>query len=404
MVKTILIVGTFDTKNDELRYIQEVILEQGGATLTMDVSVLKDPKKPADISKQDVAKAGEHEIEAIIALGDENRAMQVMALGASRLTAKAYGEGAIDGVIILGGTMGTDLALDVCLSLPIGVPKYIVSTVAFSPLLPPDRIAADVQMILWAGGLYGLNSICKASLSQAAGAVLGAAKATNGFDASKPLIGMTSFGTTIMKFMVTLKPALEQRGYDVAVFHPTGMGGRAFEELASQGRFACVLDLATQEVGNHLFESSVSAGADRLTNAGLNGTPQIIAPGCHDLVDIAGWAPRSDRWEGYDIHAHNRLVSSIVLTNNDRIRVAHAYAKKLNIASGKTAFVMPLGGCHEWDRFGAPLHSAEGPKNFATALRSKLSDNVEWHETQGHINDDVFCSIVLGIFDRWFKI
>ena len=158
MNKTILIVGTFDTKNDELRFIQDVIHDQGGHTLTMDVSVLKDPRQPTDTSKHDVAKAGDSDIDAIIALGDENVAMQVMALGASRLTAKAYGDGLIDGVIILGGTMGTDLALDVCLSLPIGVPKYIVSTVAFSPLLPPDRIAADVQMILWAGGLFGLNS------------------------------------------------------------------------------------------------------------------------------------------------------------------------------------------------------------------------------------------------------
>jgi uncharacterized protein (UPF0261 family) len=403
MNKTILIVGTFDTKNDELRFIQDVIHDQGGHTLAMDVSVLKDPREPTCISKHEVARAGDSDIGAIIALGDENVAMQVMALGASRLTAKAYGDGSIDGVIILGGTMGTDLALDVCLSLPIGVPKYIVSTVAFSPLLPPDRIAADVQMILWAGGLFGLNPICKASLSQAAGAVLGAAKATKSIDTSKPLIGMTSFGTAIMKFMVTLKPALENRGYDVAVFHPTGMGGRAFEDLARQGRFACVLDFATQEVGNHLFGSSVSAGADRMTNAGQNGTPQIVAPGCHDLVDIAGWAPISDRWDGYDSHAHNRLVSSIVLKNDDRVNVAHTHAEKLNIAHGKTAFVMPMGGSHEWDRLGAPLHNPDGPKIFATALRSKLSNDVEWHETQGHINDDVFCTIVLDIFDRWFK-
>ncbi len=402
MSKTILIVGTFDTKNDELRFMQGVIQGQGGRTLTMDVSVLKDPKEPVDISKHAVAKAAQSDIETIIALEDENEAMQVMALGASRLAARAHNDGDIDGVILLGGTMGTDLALDVCLSLPIGVPKYIVSTVAFSPLLPPERIAADVQMILWAGGLYGLNAICKASLSQAAGAVLGAARATAPIDTSRPLIGMTSFGKTVMRFMVTLKPELEKRGYDVAVFHPTGMGGRAFEDLAAQGRFACVLDLATQEVGNHLFGSSVSAGADRLTNAGRSGTPQIIAPGCHDLVDVAGWAPLSERWEGYETHAHNRLLTSIVLRNEDRVRIAEAHAERLNMARGKTAFVMPLGGCHEWDRPGAPLHRPDGPASFAAALRAKLSDAVEWHETENHINDAAFCDIVLGIFDRWF--
>ena len=79
-------------------------------------------------------------------------------------------------MVALGGTMGTDLALDVCTALPLGVPKYVVSTVSFSPLIPAERLAPDIQMILWAGGLYGLNSVCKASLSQAAGAVLGAAR------------------------------------------------------------------------------------------------------------------------------------------------------------------------------------------------------------------------------------
>lgn len=402
MTTTILIIGTFDTKNDELRFLQNVIHDQGGNTLTMDVSVLKDPVKPTDISKHDVATSADNTIAGIIAYDDENQAMQAMALGASRLTLKAYNDNKIDGVIVLGGTMGTDLALDVCLSLPIGVPKYIVSTVAFSPLLPPERIAADVQMILWAGGLYGLNSICKASLSQAAGAVLGAAKAATKPDTSKPLIGMTSFGSTIMTYMVRLKPELEKRGYDVAVFHPTGMGGRAFEDLAAKGAFTCVLDFATQEVGNHLFGSSVSAGADRLTNAGRHGTPQIVAPGCHDLVDIPGWKPIDERWDGYDTHAHNRLISSIVLSIEDRETVALAHAERLNAANGKTAFIMPLGGCHEWERKGAPLHHPNGPQSFANAIKPELKDHIQWHQLDANINDEAFVDKVLDIFDDWF--
>jgi len=385
---TILIIGTYDTKDDELRFIQDVIHDQGGGTLTMDVSVLKDPKSPTDITKHKVAETATTTIDSIIALDDENTAMQAMALGASRLASDAHSEGKIDGVIILGGSMGTDLALDVCLALPLGVPKYIVSTVAFSPLLPPDRIAADVQMILWAGGLYGLNSICKASLSQAAGAVLGAARAARNTNSQRPMVGMTSFGKTIMTYMVRLKPELEDRGYEVAVFHPTGMGGRAFEDLAAKGAFTCVLDFATQEVGNHLFGSSVSAGADRLTNAGLNGTPQIVAPGCHDLIDLPGWQPLDTRWDGYDAHAHNRLLSSIVLNLEDRKTVALAHAECLNKAVSKTAFVMPLKGCHEWERKGEPLHDPKGPETFANAIKPKLKDDIAWHELDCHINDD----------------
>ena len=259
--KTILVIGTYDTKDDELRFLSQVIREQGGEVLSMDVSVLRDPTSPTDYSKHDVAHEASSTIEKVIASEDENHAMQIMAKGASLLASRLYQENKFDGVILLGGTMGTDLALDVCSALPIGVPKYIVSTVSFSPLIPPERIAADTQMILWAGGLYGLNSVCKASLSQAAGAVLGAARSVHPMDHSKPLIGMTSFGKTVLTYMVSLKPALEARGFEVAVFHATGMGGRAFESLAGQGAFACVFDFATQELGNHIHGSSISAGA-----------------------------------------------------------------------------------------------------------------------------------------------
>ena len=82
---------------------------------------------------------------------------------AARLVADAYKKNRFDGMIALGGTMGTDLGLDCAQALPLGVPKYIVSTVSFSPLIPPHRLAADVQMILWAGGLFGMNPICRSS-------------------------------------------------------------------------------------------------------------------------------------------------------------------------------------------------------------------------------------------------
>lgn len=238
-------------------------------------------------------------------------------------------------MIVLGGTMGTDLALDVAAALPLGVPKYIVSTVSFSPLIPAERLAADTQMILWAGGLYGLNSVCKASLSQAAGAVLGAARAVQKPDPDKPLVGMTSLGTSALKYVIALKPALETRGFEVAVFHATGMGDRAFESLAGQGAFACVMDFCTQELGNHIHGSNISAGPDRLTNAGLSGTPQIVAPGCCDLVDVVGWQPIDAKWSGHLQHAHNRLLTSIVLGPEERRAVARAHTAQMSGARSR---------------------------------------------------------------------
>lgn len=398
--KTILVVGTYDTKDDELSFLSDCITGQGGQVLSMDVSVLGEPKTPTDVSKHMVAQAGGSSIEHAIASGDENIAMQIMARGAAAQARKMYDDGKIDGVISLGGTMGTDLALDLCQALPLGVPKYVVSTVSFSPLLPPERLAADIQMILWAGGLYGLNSVCKSSLSQAAGAVLGAARATEMPKRDRPLIGMTSFGKTILHYMVTLKPELEKRGFEVAVFHATGMGGRAFESLAAQGAFACVMDFATQEVGNHMMDG-LSAGADRLTNAGLAGTPQIVAPACYDLVDFIAWKPLPARMEGKPAHDHNRLLKSVELDAAERREVAREMAAKLATAKGATTFVMPTQGCNEWDRPGAPLHDADGLTAFVSEIEDVLPKNVDYLPLDCHINDAEFCVEVLRIFDGW---
>ena len=399
--RTILLVGTWDTKDDELHYMAERIRAQGGGVLTMDVGVLGDPSRPVDLSKHAVAEAGGASIAEAIAAGDENRAMQIMATGAAALAGRLAREGAVHGVAALGGSMGTDLALDLCAALPLGVPKYVVSTIAFSPLIPPRRLPADVQMILWAGGLYGLNSICKATLSQAAGAVLGAARAVEPPAPGRARIGMTSLGSSALRYMIPLKPALEERGHEVAVFHATGMGGRAFESLAAQGAFACVFDFCTQELGNHIHGSRVSAGADRLTNAGARGIPQIVAPGCHDLVDVIGWEAQDPRWASHESHAHNRLITSFVLREEERRAVARAHAAQLAQATGPVTLILPLGGCGEWDRPGAPLHQPAALAAFMEEMRARAPQNVTVIETPAHIGDPEFAALALAVFDDW---
>ena len=399
--KTILVIGTYDTKDDELNYLRDRICSQGGGVLTMDVSVLGDPSIPTDISKHEIAETGGSSIEAAIASEDENVAMQIMANGAVAKVLELYFAGRIHGVIILGGSMGTDLALDVCQALPVGVPKYIVSTVSFSAMLPPERLAADVQMILWAGGLYGLNSICKSSLSQAAGAVLGAARAIEAPKLEKPLIGMTSFGKTILHYMVTLKPELEKRGFEVAVFHATGMGGRAFESLASQGRFAAVMDFAPQEICNQIFASGITAGPDRMTNAGKSAIPQIIAPACYDMVDLIGWQDIPAHFQNRESHAHNRLITSIVLNHDERRQVAREFNKRLAGAQSETTYILPTQGCNEWDRKGAPLHDKQGLDVFIQETRDTRPKNVDLIELDCHINDPEFSETALSILDNW---
>lgn len=399
--KTIAIIGTWDTKADELDYLAERIVGQGGKTLSMDVSVLGDPPRPTDLSKHDVARAAGSSIETAIACGDENEAMQIMARGASTLCESLHREGKIDAMIAMGGTMGTDLALDCAARLPLGAPKYIISTVAFSPLIPPDRLSPDIQMILWAGGLYGLNAICKSTLSQAAGAVLGAAQAVEAPVSNRPLVGMTSLGSSCLSYMKQLKPALEERGFDVAIFHATGMGGMAFENLARDGAFACVMDFGLSELGNALMGSTVSAGDNRLTGAGLAGVPQIVAPGCLDLIDFATWQDIPEQFQGRPFHDHNRLLTSTAFNVEEKRETARALGARLALAKGPVHVILPAGGIEEWDRPGQDAHDPEGLAAFCEELRQAIRPPAQLTEIEGHINDDQFAETALAIFDGW---
>jgi len=403
MATTILVIGTYDTKDDERHYVCDTIRAQGGAVLSMDVSVLGDPSQPTDISKHDVAAAAGSSISAAIATEDENQAMQIMARGAASLCAQLHAEGRIHGMIALGGTMGTDLALDCAQALPMGVPKFVVSTVSFSPLIPADRLSPDIQMILWAGGLYGLNSVCKSSLSQAAGAVLGAARAVAPPKADRPVIGMTSLGSSCLMYMKHLREPLEARGFEVAVFHATGMGGMAFEALARQGYFTAVMDFALPELGNLMVGSVVTSGPDRLINAGAIGVPQIVSPGCTDLIDFAGWQDIPEAYADRPFHAHSRLIKSSGLSPEERRSLIRDIANRLAPAKGPVHFLMPRHGIEEWDKPGEPAHDPAGLAAMVEEVEKAVTAPIELTMLDCHINDPAFAEGALKILDAWIS-
>jgi len=399
----ILIVGTADTKSDELLFMKQCIERDGGSAAIMDVGVLGTPSFDPEYANSRVAAAAGTTLAEIAALGDENLAMTKMAEGAVKLTLDLYRKGQVHGLLALGGTMGTDLALDVTAALPLGMPKFIVTTVAYSHLIPPDRLAPDLMMILWAGGLYGLNSICRSILSQAAGAVLGACSSVIPVQTRRPRVAIGSLGKSCLSYMCALTPALEQRGYEPVVFHCTGMGGRAMEALIEQREFVAVFDLALPEVGNHLNGSVVTAGASRLEAAGRLGIPQLVAPGASDMVDVQSWLPLPERYADRPYHAHNRLIGSYGTIADERRAIAREIAAKLSRSEGPTAFFLPQRGIHAWDPEGQPMHDPQAHAAFADEFRRTMRPPIELHDLDAHINDAAFVDAVLSVFDRWVE-
>lgn len=402
----ILIVGTCDTKSDEIGWLRDAVADLGGEALVMDVGVLGHGHVRPDIPNTAVAEAAGVTLEQLAAISDENTAMATMAQGASLLAVQLRAETRLDGVLILGGTMGTDLALDVASALPLGVPKVVLSTVAHSHLIPPDRIPPDLMMRLWAGGLYGLNRLCKQALSQAAGAAVGACRAaqqSQGAGDERPVIGMTSLGSGALSYMKLLKRPLEDRGYELAVFHTTGMGGRAFEDLAAKGSFAAVMDFSLQELVNDMNGSCVTAGPDRLRGAGRRGTPQIVAPGATDMVDYATWGQAPARFAGRPRHEHNRLIASLSIDAPARREVACEIGRRLGQAKGPTALIVPRHGIEGWDREGQPLHDPEGLAALVDELPRALAPNTRLVQLEAHINDAAFAEAALEVLDDWIR-
>jgi uncharacterized protein (UPF0261 family) len=397
----ILMVGTVDTKSDEIGFLREQVRAAGGEPLIMDVGVLAQGHLTPDITNAEVARAAGVTLQQVIDSGDENSAMALMAQGASALSMQLHRAGRIDGLLALGGTMGTDLALDVASSLPLGVPKVVLSTVAFSPLLPPARMPPDLMMLLWAGGLYGLNSLCQSALAQAAGAVVGACRLARRPSFGRPVVGMTSLGSSCLKYMVQLQPELDRRGFDLAVFHTTGMGGRAFESLAAQGQFACVMDFSLQEMVNQMGGSVVSAGPDRLMGAGRQKVPMIVAPGATDLVDYPAWGEKPARFAGRPSHDHNRLIASVGVDTAMRREFARELARRLRQSQGPVHLILPEQGIEEWDRPGAPLHDPEGLAAMMDECNQCDWGSVQLSRIDAHINDAAFVQQVLVVFDDW---
>ena len=176
MTRNICIIATLDTKGDQVEYLKGLIEDQGHETTVIDVGILGKPRFKPTISQVQVARAAGTSLKEIIALNWELKAMEKMTEGVCNIVKELCSDNKLNGVLAVGGSMGTSLALEVMKVVPIGIPKLILSTIANSPTINPDMLRADLMMLLWMGGLWGINSLSRRSLETAAGAISGAAR------------------------------------------------------------------------------------------------------------------------------------------------------------------------------------------------------------------------------------
>lgn len=388
-MKTVAVLGTFDTKGKELKFIKECIEEHGLKTLCINTGVFEPVVEP-DISSSEVAAAVGADINAIVEKRDRATATEVLAKGTEKLIPQLYAEGKFDGIISIGGSGGTSLATPAMRQLPLGVPKVMVSTMASGDVSPYVGIS-DIVMIPSVVDAEGLNDISKVIFSNAANAVVGMVQNRKEIESDgKPLLAATMFGVTT-PCVKAAEDYLHEQGYDVLVFHATGTGGKCMEALIDQGFIKGVLDLTTTEWCDEVVGGVLNAGPDRLTAAGKNGIPQVVSVGALDMVNFGPMDTVPAQFKDRNLYKHNPTVTLMRTTADELKSIGHEIATRLADATGKTTLMLPLKGVSMIDVEGQPFYDAEADKVLFDTLRTELADsNVEIVELDTDINDKEF--------------
>lgn len=395
--KTVIIIGTLDTKGEECLFVRQRLEAEGLATLMMDAGVLGEPTGAPEIARDEVARKGGVELDALQKERDRGKSIEVMAAGAAAIVRELFEAGKIHGVISFGGSAGTTIGTAAMRALPVGVPKLMVSTLA-SGQTRPYVGTRDIAMLHSVVDIAGLNRVSVRVLSNAAAAMAGMVKAGEvAGREEKPLVAATMFGVTT-PCVTGVRKILEERGYEVVVFHATGAGGQAMESLIADGHLAGVLDITTTELADELVGGILSAGPERLEAAGRCGVPQLVCPGALDMVNFGPLESVPEKFASRRLYRHNPTVTLMRTTENECAELGRMIARKLNRARGPVTFVMPLGGVSALDAEGQPFYSPQANRAFLEALKSHLSPTVRLVELDAHINDAAFAEEASRLF------
>lgn len=398
---SVIIVGTLDTKGEEIGFARDVLESHGVTVHIVDVGVLGEPEIEPDTTATDVASAGESSLEALRDAGDRGEAIESMGEGAAVVVSRLHEAGVLDGVLSLGGSGNTSIGTTAMRALPVGVPKLMVSTMASGDTKPYVG-AHDITMMYSVADIEGLNQLSQTIISNAALAMVG--MITNELDIDtedKPTIALTMFGVTT-PCVQTARAWLEDHGYETIVFHATGTGGRAMERLIEEGVIDGVLDVTTTEWADELVGGVLSAGPERLDAAAERGIPQVVSTGALDMVNFGPEESIPSEFSDRQLHAHNPQVTLMRTTAEENKKLGRILTEKLNAATGPTALALPLDGVSLLDVDGEEFHDPTADGALFDAVREH-TDDVELLEVGTDINDERFARTMAETLDAYMR-
>ncbi len=407
-MKSVLLIGTLDTKGPEIAYVRDRLQGLGVPVIVADSGILGDPLDIVpDVTRAQVAERGGTTIDALRNAGSRGAAVHGMLAGLQGLALDLYAEGRLGGVLTLGGAEGAVLGASAMKVLPLGVPKVIVTPIAsgrrrFGPLVG----TRDVMVVHSVVDILGLNPISTTIFDNVAAAMAGMVAHGHAIEPPdprspipdpRPRVAVTMLGNTT-KAVMLIRDRLAASGLDTVVFHSNGVGGPAMEELAAQGLFVGVIDFTTDELADELVGGFHVAGPDRLRRIGELGLPQVVVPGCIDFTVHGRPEEVPARLQGRPFYTHNPEFTLVRTLHDEMAALGRIFAARLNVATGPLEVMVPTEGLSIPSVPGGVFWDPEADAAFLAALRHDLRADIPVSTHENHVNDPAFAHAVADRF------
>lgn len=397
--RTVLVAGTFDTKGKELRFVADRLKLLGVPVRTVDLSTSGKPTS-ADVPAMQVAGMHARGSSAVFT-NDRGGSVSAMAEAFARWIER---EPRIGGVISAGGSGGTTLATAGMRVLPVGIPKLMVSTVAAGDVAKYVG-GADIMMFHSVADVQGLNSITEQVLSNAAHAMAGMVAQLPNAEAwearrklARPGVGITMFGVTTPAVQAVTRRL--EADYDCLVFHATGIGGRAMENLGDSRLLSGFLDLTTTEVADMIVGGVFPATEDRFGAAIRTGLPYVGSTGALDMVNFGPRDSVPEKFRGRKFVIHNPNVTLMRTTRDENRAFGEWIGARLNAMNGPVRFLLPEGGVSMLDAPGQAFHDPEADNALFEAIEKTVRQTPSRHveRVRANINETPFVDAVINAF------
>jgi uncharacterized protein (UPF0261 family) len=393
----IALIGTLDTKGEEIAYVRDRLRSLGARPLVIDTGILGEPQGcEPDIPHARVAAAAGDDLDGVRAAGSRGAAVERMLAGVRAVCLELLAEGRLDGALCLGGAEGGLMGAAAMHALPIGVPKLIVSPSAsgrreFGPFMGETDTVVMHSVV----DILGLHPISRAIFDNAAAAVVGMARDGSGAvgDLGERTVGVTMLGQTTPGVMV-LREALLEAGHAPVIFHANGVGGPAMEKLARAGALSGIVDYTLSELANSLMDGVHATGPERLTVAGRLGLPQLVVPGCCDFFNQGARHTVPERFRDRKSYFHNPVATLVRLSPEEGRELGAMIAGRLSGSAAPVRVIAPTRGFSLADVEGGDLWDPEADRAFLDALRDHLDPGHAYEEVDAHVDDADFARLV----------